>query len=373
MKKRGSVTRAERFRLTFVLWVGVLGGAETLACRLATQMRRRGVDARMLFVCGVGQMEALLEEAAVPFTALNMGRGRTVLRRCRDFSKAVGADSHSGAVLCAQGYLALALRMGGFSGTVAAVEHGSLLQEPSLPLMRRLLRKVDRLCGVSQVDVLVTVSDYMHEAALQRAHPRRVVTIRNSVDLELFSPRRCPRESTAAVVIGAAGRLVPGKGFEDLIEALAKMRNERCVLRIAGDGPMMTDLAGLASRLAVADRVELVGPVVDMPDFWRSLDIAVVPSSTLVESFSMTAAEAMACGLPVVATNSGAIPELIEHGVTGVICAPGPEGLAAALGQYVADSGLRNEHGSRARAFAEENLSIDAAVEAYLGLFDCDV
>ena len=109
-----------------------------------------------------------------------------------------------------------------------------------------------------------------------------------------------------------------------------------------------------------------------MAAFWQTCDLAVVPSHPPhVESFGIVAIEAMASGLPVVATANGALPELVTHGRSGTIVPEGdPDALAAALDTYAAHPYLRVEEGRQGRADCERWFGIDRCAQAYLELFE---
>ena len=108
-----------------------------------------------------------------------------------------------------------------------------------------------------------------------------------------------------------------------------------------------------------------------MPAFWRSVDVAVVPSNQWIESFGMVALEAMACARPVVATRNGALPSLIEDGHTGILVRPGAvDALAGALATYAADPALRDRHGRAGRRRCEEQYSIERTARLYLELVE---
>ena len=114
--------------------------------------------------------------------------------------------------------------------------------------------------------------------------------------------------------------MIEGKGTEVLLHALARIRDDSLQAEIAGEGPARDALESLAHRLGIAPRVHFRGPVNDMAAFWQTCDLAVVPSHPPhVESFGIVAIEAMASGLPVVATANGALPELVTHGRSGTI------------------------------------------------------
>jgi glycosyltransferase involved in cell wall biosynthesis len=128
-------------------------------------------------------------------------------------------------------------------------------------------------------------------------------------------------------------------------------------------------LKALAAAHAVETRVEFLGPVLDMPGFWQSIDVAVVPSNGLVESFGMVAIEAMACGKPVVVSDSGALPDVVSDGETGrVVPAGDVSRLAATLGEYAYDSASRARHGLNGRRLCEDQFAIDLTASRYLEL-----
>jgi glycosyltransferase involved in cell wall biosynthesis len=167
------------------------------------------------------------------------------------------------------------------------------------------------------------------------------------------------------------GRLVSGKGADHLIQAVARARGSRPVrLLVAGDGPDRPRLAALANEHGVEGDVEFLGVVDDVPAFWVGCDVAVVPSAELHEAFSMVTLEAMACGKPVVATRSGAIPELVSDGETGRLVDRGDVGaLAEAMVAYAEDPGTRVAHGAAARRRASERFHIEDSARAYLAIF----
>jgi glycosyltransferase involved in cell wall biosynthesis len=240
---------------------------------------------------------------------------------------------------------------------------------PTLPLVERLIRKVDRLSGTRSCSVVVAVSEFMRDRATILRPRRRVVCIPNGVDLERFSPADTPRTRNHEIVVGCAARLIEGKGVEDVIGALVHPSLNRVALRVAGDGPHAGRLKGFGRSLGVDGRAEFLGAVLDMPAFWQSTDVAVVPSNRLIESFGMSAVEAMACGKPVVATDSGALPSIVADGETGRVVAAGDRAaLATAIAEYVVDPARRARHGLNARRRCEEKFGIERAARRYLEL-----
>jgi glycosyltransferase involved in cell wall biosynthesis len=335
-------------------------------------MQAQGAEPAILFVLDAGDLAERLDDSGIPHSALGLQRGRTVATSPRRLARMARASAPDVAILTSSGYLAASLRAGGFRAPVIAIEHGSLLQLDRLPPFARWKYKADRISGARVCDAVVPVSEYIKERLDLMHLRRRIVCISNGVDLERFSPAAADasvRKPTDGIQIGCAARLVEGKGIEDAITALTHPSLEGARLRVAGEGPLLQSLTSLAVSLSVEKRVELLGPVLDMPGFWQSVDVAVVPSNGLIESFGMVAIEAMACGKPVVVTDSGALPDIVSDGETGRVVEAGDVGgLAKALSEYARDPAIRAQHGMNGRRRCEERFGIDRTAARYLEL-----
>ena len=351
-------------RLAFVLWNGGLGGAERFTAALASELRAAGIRVSVVFVSQAEPLGDALRAGNVPFRSLGFRRGHHILARPRTIGRAVSELGPDGVLLPTSGYLAWVLRRGGYRGRIVAVEHGTVLQIRNAGVRERWTREVDRRLGLTACDVQVAVSNFVQAELLRRPHAAEVVTIYNGVDLDAFSPGHSrPDRPTVAF----AGRLVKGKGVADLIRAFAPIGREGvAALRIAGDGEERGALEALARELGLDARVEFTGTILDMPAFWRKCSVAAVPSNGLVESFCLSAVEPMACARPVVATSVGALPEIVEDGVTGMLVGPGHiEAMTAALRAYFTDPARAAADGTRGRERCEERFALSQSVAEY--------
>lgn len=213
----------------------------------------------------------------------------------------------------------------------------------------------------------------------------RITRIINGVDIERFRPDTdgqargrllaetgWPEDST---LIGWVGRMEPVKNPLGLVEAFATLRREqpeaaaRARLVMIGGGSLYEAVRRAVVDAGLDDRVWLPGSRDDVPELLRGLDLFVLPS--LAEGISNTILEALASGLPVVATQVGGNAELVVPDVCGALVPAGDRAaLARAFLDYLACPGRLAEQGARGRARAVEVFSIDTMVSAYAGTYD---
>jgi glycosyltransferase involved in cell wall biosynthesis len=138
---------------------------------------------------------------------------------------------------------------------------------------------------------------------------------------------------------------------------------------LVGEGSLRAPIETLLAETGLADQVWLAGARDDVPALMAAMDLFVLPS--LAEGISNTILEAMACGLPVVATRVGGNAELVVEGRTGALVErANPAAMAAALAGYVHDPERRREHGAAARQRIEEGFSLAGMVARYTDLYD---
>ncbi len=168
----------------------------------------------------------------------------------------------------------------------------------------------------------------------------------------MFSPREAKDPGRAFIIGSANRRLVPEKGVDMVMEAALDLPGV-WRLHVAGDGPALPGLQQMSYDLGIAARTHFDGPIssADMPTYLRNLDVLVLTSRTLPnwkEQFGRMLIEAMACGVPVVGSDSGEIPNVI--GSAGLIVPEGDsDALRLTLLQLMQDDDLRRELSRRGR------------------------
>jgi sugar transferase (PEP-CTERM/EpsH1 system associated) len=211
----------------------------------------------------------------------------------------------------------------------------------------------------------------------------RIAQIYNGVDTARFSPAPaarppiagCPFGDPGLWLMGTVGRMHAVKDQLTLARAFVRARQlapkaaRRLRLAIVGDGPARPEVERLLKGAGALDHAWLPGERADVADILRGLDCFVLPS--LSEGVSNTILEAMATGLPVVATRVGGNPELIEDGLSGrLVAAANPDALAEALIGYFQDPATARRHAKAARAVAESRFSLTRMASDYAALYE---
>lgn len=221
--------------------------------------------------------------------------------------------------------------------------------------LHKVLAPATRIVWNSAAAV-VAVSDGLRDLSLQAVPSVSIEVIPNGVDCECFSPAETPKRPTTPVQLLFVGRVVRQKGLSYLLDALATIKAQGIVdweLRIVGDGPLRSRLEEQAVQTGIDDSVEFVGwlPFERIPAEIQSADIFVLPS--IIEGMPLVLLQAMACGLPVLATEVSGTIDLVEPGKNGLLVpAQDAMALAEALTLLLADQSLRNQMGKRSREIA---------------------
>ena len=225
---------------------------------------------------------------------------------------------------------------------------------------------------------IIAVSNFVARSVLDSGMPASCVrVVYDGVDIPPLASSEARRQARARwgananePLLGCVGYLLAEKGQEALLRALPAIRARfgHCRLLLAGDGPRRGFLEGLAKQLRITEAVQFAGHVDDISAVYRALDVFVFPS--VAEPLGSSLLAAMACGLPVVAVASGAIPEVIEPGSSGLLIpSPEPAGIAAAVIAVLSDADMAGRLGAEARRVILRRFTADQMVEGTLDIY----
>lgn len=226
----------------------------------------------------------------------------------------------------------------------------------------------DRLAVAHPADLLVVRTRIT--ARLMQPYAHRLALIPHAVDCTRFHPS--PSQQEGGFVVGYFGRLIAGKGIQVALKALARLP-ARVHMKIVGDGPEKPVLLQLAASLGIGHRVDFLPPVpyAAMPAALHGCDTLVLPSLETrywVEQFGRVLIEAMACGIPVVASSVGGIPDVVAD--AGLLFRQADvEELVSRLSSLIENESLRIELGKRGRERAQKYYNVPVVAEAYATAF----
>ena len=203
---------------------------------------------------------------------------------------------------------------------------------------------------------------------------RRTSVVHNGLDFPGPCPPPAPHPGPARLLV--AGRISPTKGQDVALEAVARLVAERrdVVLEVVGSTFrgyewFQDGLRRRAEELGIAERVRFLGFRAPLWETYASADVVLVPSRS--ESFGNVAVEAMAMARPVVATRVGALPDLVDHGATGLVCAPAdPAGMAAAVARLLDDAEAAGAIGQRASSSVRRRFPYERFERDFLEVVD---
>ncbi|MGB0383350.1 MAG: glycosyltransferase family 4 protein [Ardenticatenaceae bacterium] len=367
----------------------VIGGAERQALQLAQRLLKRGLTVEVLTrrYPGLAATEEMKDVKVSRLPVAGSGRNPLssvmftagvvlwLIRHAKEYDVAHVHASLSPAVSALLAKFAtrkpvlVKVACSGPHGDVA-----SMRRRPFLSLRRRLLRHTDRFLVLNSESI-----EELQELGLERSQMAPIV---NGVDTTYFAPNeqkvqkkiwnrsndfsRSGPGTTEVVTTVFVGRLTTQKGVDLLLEAWAQLAEPRELI-LVGDGAERPALEALASELKL-DHVTFTGSTNDVRSYLQQADLFVLPSRA--EGIPNAMLEAMACGLPVVASRVGGIPDVVEDGESGLLVPPDDvPALVGALDRLLADSDLRRQMGQKARERVVSDYSLKAATTRHLDLY----
>ena len=365
-----------RRSVVFIITSMDYGGAETQLSYLAPQLKRRGWDVKVISMTPPVAYLERFAAADIPLLSLDMRRGKANLSAFLSTYRLL-KTWRPGVVVGFMFHADLLARLAGRLAGVPIVVSGVRTSKLGGVWRRAAMRLTDAL-----TDAVVANSSLVKDALASEgiAAPARLHAIPNGMELARFGCPRLSRQDLRAELQVpldsflwlAVGRLEIPKDYPGLLEAVAllKDRGQAFQLAIAGEGSLRHDLLEQIDRLGLTPDVHLLGLRQDVPDVLSAADALVLSSAW--EGMPGAVMEAMAAGLPVVATRVGGVPELIEEGESGFMVEPrSPAMLAEAMLRLMtlADS-QRRSLGARGRELIERDYTFDSVTTAGCALVE---
>jgi glycosyltransferase involved in cell wall biosynthesis len=345
------------------------GGTERLVIEIVRGLRAHQVDSVVCCLDTEGAWAREVAEMGVPVITLQRGTGFTP-SLARSIAKLV-SDCAIDVIHChhyspfVYGQLAGLLRPG---VRVVFTEHGRLSDAP--PSRKR--RLVNPLLGRLPAAIYAVSEDLRRHMIAEGFAAQRVEVLHNGI--EPGAPATADGRHRAraalglapgALVVGTVARLDPVKDLPTLVRAFAALHvaHRHARLVVVGDGPERGRLDDLVGELGLRSSVVLAGHRQDVRALLPAFDI--FANSSIHEGVSLTILEAMAAGIPVVATNVGGNPEVVLHDTGILVPGRSEDALASALAMLAADADRRRAMGTAARARVESSFSAQRMVAAY--------
>jgi glycosyltransferase involved in cell wall biosynthesis len=360
-------------RVAFVTTNMGIGGAERLLFELITRLDRTRFEPVLVCLKERMSLGAKMAEQGVRVYS-DVSRGRFDLRVVHRLAALFRKERVQ--VVCTVGtggdrsfWGRLAARWAGVP-VVISCPHSMGVPDTFEPSNRMLSGITDAFIAVARRQKSYLVKSEGFPAG-------KIRVIHNGVDLDRFTPANADPRLRASLGIppdaplaGLVAYLRPEKDIATFLRAAALVHERLPAAHfvIVGDGPERKKLESLTDELNLRDVVRFAGLCQDVREWVRSLDVFLLTS--ICEAFPVSLLEAMACEKPVIATNVGAIPEMILHGQTGFLVRPRDHaGVADAICDVLRDPAAAREMGHRARRHVEDHFSLESMVRGYEQLF----
>ena len=344
------------------------GGAERFAVDLAIQTRRDGCHVRVICLQQAGAFANTLTAAGIKLTVLGC-RPKFTFLSILPLARLLWRERPDVVhvhLLGGMAYGALAARLARVKRVIATEQnvYGNIFRAEGRG--RELMRKL----AARFIDVTAAASTAIQkDLANWKLMPKdKIVVIPNGIDNERFAVSQ-RNYSRLPITVGCVGRLVEQKGFDVIIDAMKIVRErvDKVCLRIAGDGPLQAELARRIQQHGLAESVLLAGAQKDVGNFLQTIDIFAMPSRW--EGFGVVLLEAGLHGLPVIASATGGITDIIDKQTGVLVAVEDASALANAIVELANDAGRRQQLGIALQSKIQRQFSISTVAEAYYAVY----
>lgn len=364
-----------RARVLHVITGIDVGGAESHLLSLCEGLVDRGFDVTVAYLKGEGELATEFREAGCDVVRIGIRTDADPIGFAKLLAHVAREDYD-----VVHGHL--------FHGNVYGVTAATLARVPVVvsskhndpPFWAQQPYRTIHDLTLSQVDEVFPISDSVRRYLLETTSvsPGKVQTIRYGLDTDPFDTvkgvENVRTEFEGERLVGTVARLTEQKDLTTLIRAFAKIHEDHDThLAIVGRGERRAELEQLVDDHGLESAVTFTGFRDDIPALMHAFDVFALPSRW--EGFGVVFLEAMAAGIPVIASDTSAIPEVVNDGETGYLCPPGDiEAFADAISKLLSDPDLRDEMGAAGRHRVETEFSVDRMVTematAYRTLLD---
>jgi glycosyltransferase involved in cell wall biosynthesis len=346
--------------------------------RLCQVLRARGSEPVLVFATKLPpEIEDRFKQAGASVAAINYEDG--FANYSRELRKLIEQHSIERVHIAFFDYfraVAWLARLQGLKSIVYEMGNGGLFRATSWK--KELLHLRNRVM-TAPLGRIIAISDYIKGQLVAAGVAEEKIAVRYlGIDNQRFRPDASARELWARklsipedeLILSTVSYLRPIKNPQIVVEAcgLLAQRGLPAHLIVAGDGEMLPELKQLSQRLGIADRVHWLGLVPDPVSLLQASDLFLL--ATVGEAFGLALAEAMACGVPVVGSRAGAIPEVVKDGETGLLVNPmDPAALADGIEKLGRDYGLRKQMARQAVERVANHFTLEKAVDETLKIY----
>jgi glycosyltransferase involved in cell wall biosynthesis len=245
---------------------------------------------------------------------------------------------------------------------------------------KKLLLRARTKIMTAPVKRVIAISEFVQEQLVKAGLDKRKIVVRYlGIDNQRFTPNEIAKKDLSAeynlrpdqLILSTVSYLRPFKNPQVLVQACRELKNRDVPARlfVAGDGEMLPELKELTRNLAVEDYIYWLGNVADPKPLLQASDLFLLASTG--EAFGLVLTEAMACGVPVVGTRSGSLPEVVAEGKTGLLVPPhDSEALANAIESLCKATAVRQSMAENSIARVRKHFTLERAVSDTLAIYD---
>jgi glycosyltransferase involved in cell wall biosynthesis len=324
------------------------------------------------------EFAARLRNTGAELAAINYGEG--ALNYFRELRKLVKKHSITTAHIIFFDYFSAVpwiAKLAGAQNVIYEMQNSGVFQATSW--RRSLLRQRTKVMTKPTTRV-IAISQFVKEQLVRSGLAAEKIVVRYlGVDTQRFAPDPSARAQWARefdlrddeLILSTVSYLRPFKNPQVLVQTCRELANRNVAARlfVAGDGEMLPDLKELSRQLGVEDRIHWLGNIPDPKSLLQASDIFLLAS--IGEAFGLVLAEAMACGVPIVGSHSGSLPEVVEEGRTGLLATPlDASSFADAIEQLAKNADLRKEMGKQAVDHIRDKFTVARAVAETIRIYN---